>query len=135
VNAFKKQHACAKVLLKRVGDPEQFGVAAQDERNKMITQIEEKPENPKSDFAVIGVYMYDPQMFEVIQSITSSEWGELEITSVNNWYVEQNAMICNIVEGEWTDAGTFESLNHANQMLFLSITPSRKVRTNNAGSV
>jgi len=79
--------------------------------------------------------MYDPHMFEVIQSITSSECGKLEITSVNNWYVEQNAMICNIIEGEWTDAGTFESLNHANQMLFLSITPSRKVRTNNAGSV
>jgi glucose-1-phosphate thymidylyltransferase len=79
--------------------------------------------------------MHDPQMFEVIQSITPCERGELKITSVNNWYVEQNAITCNIVEGEWTDTGTFESLNHANQMLFLSITPSRKVRMNNAGSV
>jgi glucose-1-phosphate thymidylyltransferase len=118
VDAFKKQPSGAKVLLKRVGDPERFGVAALDERNKMIMQIEEKPENPKSDYAVIGVYMYDSQVFDVIQSIAPSERGELEITSVNNWYVENNAMTYDIIEGEWTDAGTFESLMQANQMLF-----------------
>ena len=118
VDAFKKQPVGAKVLLKRVGDPERFGVAALDERNKMIMQIEEKPENPRSDYAVIGVYMYDPLVFDVIQSITPSERGELEITSVNNWYVEQNTMTYDIIEGEWTDAGTFESLQQANNLLF-----------------
>jgi glucose-1-phosphate thymidylyltransferase len=118
VNSFKKQPSGAKVLLKRVGDPERFGVAALDERNKMIMQIEEKPENPKSDHVVIGVYMYDPQVFEVIQSLAPSERGELEITSVNNWYVEHAAMTYDIVDGDWTDAGTFESLMYANQLLF-----------------
>jgi glucose-1-phosphate thymidylyltransferase len=118
VDVFKKQPVGAKVLLKRVGDPERFGVAALDERNKMIMQIEEKPENPKSDYAVIGVYMYDHQVFEVIQNIKPSERGELEITSVNNWFVEHASMTYDIIEGEWTDAGTFESLMYANQMLF-----------------
>jgi len=118
VGAYKKQPAGAKVLLKRVGDPERFGVAALDEQNKMIIQIEEKPENPKSDFAVIGVYMYDSQVFEIIQTITPSERGELEISSVNNWYVEHAAMTYDVVDGDWTDAGTFESLMHANQLLF-----------------
>ncbi len=118
VDAFTKQPSGAKVLLKRVGDPERFGVAALDERNKMIMQIEEKPENPKSDYAVIGVYMYDSQVFDVIHNISPSKRGELEITSVNNWYVEHNAMTYDIVDGEWTDAGTFESLMYANQMLF-----------------
>jgi glucose-1-phosphate thymidylyltransferase len=118
VEAFKKQSAGAKVLLKRVGDPERFGVAALDEQNKMIMQIEEKPENPKSDYAVIGVYMYDSMVFDVIQKITPSKRGELEITSVNNWYVEHATMTYDIVNGDWTDAGTFESLMHANQMLF-----------------
>jgi glucose-1-phosphate thymidylyltransferase len=118
VDDFEKQPAGAKILLKRVGDPERFGIAALDERNKMIIQIDEKPENPKSDFAVIGVYMYDPQVFDVIQKITPSERGELEITSVNNWYIEHAEMTYDIVEGGWTDAGTFESLMHANLMLF-----------------
>ena len=119
----KSNQSGAKVLLKRVGDPERFGVAALDEQKKMIMQIEEKPENPKSDYAVIGVYMYDPQVFDVIQSITPSDRGELEITSVNNWYVEHAAMTYEIVDGDWTDAGTFESLMYANQMLFTSTIP------------
>ena len=118
VESFNKQPLGAKVLLKRVGDPERFGVAALDERNKMIIQIEEKPENPKSDYAVIGVYMYDQQIFDVIRGIRPSARGELEITSVNNWYVEHNSMTYDTVEGEWTDAGTFESLMYANQLLF-----------------
>jgi glucose-1-phosphate thymidylyltransferase len=118
VDAFRQQPAGAKVLLKRVGDPERFGVAALDEQNKMIIQIEEKPEIPKSDYAVIGVYMYDPRVFEVIRNISPSERGELEITSVNNWYVGQNAMTYDIIDGDWTDAGTFESLMYANQLLF-----------------
>jgi len=84
VDAFKKQASGAKVLLKKVGDPERFGVAALDEQKKMIMQIEEKSPNPKSDYAVIGVYMYDNQVFDFIRSIKPSDRGELEITSVNN---------------------------------------------------
>jgi len=118
VDAFKLQPRGARILLKRVGTPERFGVAALDEMNKMIIQIEEKPETPKSDYAVIGVYMYDSQVFEIIRNIVPSKRGELEITSVNNCYVEQNTMTYDIIEGEWTDAGTFESLMQANQMLF-----------------
>jgi glucose-1-phosphate thymidylyltransferase len=118
VDSFVQQPSGARVLLKRVGDPERYGVAALDEQNNMILQIEEKPENPKSDYAVIGIYMYDARVFDVIRSIKPSERGELEITPVNNWYVALNAMIYDIVEGDWTDAGTFESLMHANQMLF-----------------
>ena len=118
VEAFERQPSGAKVLLKRVGDPERFGVAALDEHNKMIMQIEEKPEHPKSDYAVIGVYMYDSHVFDVIRTITPASRGELEITSVNNWYVEHGAMTYDIVDGGWTDAGTFESLMYANQMLF-----------------
>jgi glucose-1-phosphate thymidylyltransferase len=118
VEAFTAQSNGARVLLKRVGDPERFGVAALDEQKKMIIQIEEKPQKPKSDFAVIGVYMYDFQVFNVIRNITPSDRGEMEITSVNNWYVEHKAMTYDILDGEWTDAGTFESLMHANQMLY-----------------
>lgn len=126
VDAFRKQPSGAKVLLKRVGDPEKFGVAALDELKKMIIEIEEKPENPKSDYAVIGVYMYDYRVFDVIQTIQPSERGELEITSVNNWYVDHNAMTYDLVDGEWTDAGTFESLLYANQMLFATNNIIRK---------
>jgi glucose-1-phosphate thymidylyltransferase len=126
VDAFRKQPSGAKVLLKRVGDPEKFGVAALDELKKMIIKIEEKPENPESDYAVIGVYMYDYRVFDVIQTIQPSERGELEITSVNNWYVSHNAMTYDLVDGEWTDAGTFESLLYANQMLFATNNIIRK---------
>ncbi|OPX65127.1 MULTISPECIES: sugar phosphate nucleotidyltransferase [unclassified Methanoregula] len=118
VESFQKQPSGAKVLLKRVGDPERFGVAALDEQKKMIIQIDEKPEKPKSDYAVIGVYMYDFRVFDVIQTIKPSDRGELEITSVNNWYVEHDALTYNMINGEWTDAGTFESLMQANRMLF-----------------
>ena len=116
--AFRIQPSGAKILLKQVGDPERFGVAALDEQNKMIMHIVEKPKNPKSDYAVIGVYMYDSQVFDVIRNIVPSESGELEITSVNNWYREHGTMTYDVVDGEWTDAGTFESLMQANRMLF-----------------
>ena len=121
VDDFKNQISGAKVLLKKVGDPERFGIAALDEQNKMIIQIEEKPQNPKSDHAVIGVYMYDYKVFDLIRDIESSERGELEITSVNNIYVERGEMTYATVNGDWTDAGTFESLVYANELL-LSIS-------------
>lgn len=117
LESFKKQNSGAKVLLKRVGDPERFGVASLDEKNKMIMQIEEKSQNPKSDYAVIGVYMYDSKVFDFIREIEPSDRGELEITSVNNKYIEIGEMSYDMVEGEWTDAGTFESLKYANDLL------------------
>jgi len=118
VDAFLKQPAGARVLLKKVGDPERFGVAALDERRKMILEIEEKPTQPKSDYAVIGVYMYDSSVFDIIRGVTPSPRGELEISSVNNEYVKRGQMTYGIVEGDWTDAGTFESLQYANNLLF-----------------
>jgi glucose-1-phosphate thymidylyltransferase len=118
VRAYGMQETGARVLLKRVGDPERYGVAALDERSKMILEIEEKPEKPRSDYAVIGVYMYDSDLFGIISGITPSDRGELEITSVNNEYVRRKRMKYGIVKGEWTDAGTFESFQYANQLLF-----------------
>lgn len=117
VEDFKKQDSGAKILLKKVGDPERFGIAALDERTKMIIQIEEKPQNPQSDYAVIGIYMYDIKVFDFIRKIKPSQRMELEITSVNNMYVERGEMTHGFVEGEWTDAGTFESLQYANKLL------------------
>ena len=118
VETFAKQNSGAKVLLKKVGDPERFGVASLDERSKMIMQIEEKSPAPKSDYAVIGVYMYDDKVFDYIKMTMQSDRGELEITSVNNIYINNGDMTYEILNGEWTDAGTFESLKYANELLF-----------------
>ena len=117
VDLFSKKEKGAMVLLKKVGDPERFGVAALDEQNKMIMQIEEKPKNPKSDYAVIGIYFYNSDVFEIIKSVEPSDRGELEITSVNNRYVELGLMSYEVIDGHWTDAGTFESLHYANEIL------------------
>ena len=105
-------------LVSFVGDPERFGVAALDEENKMILNIEEKPDRPKSKYAVIGVYMYDSSVYEIIKKIKPSERGEIEISDVNNEYVKQNQLTYGVASGGWTDAGTLESLLFANKMLF-----------------
>ena len=115
VEEFRKQEAGGRVLLKEVGDPERFGVAALDE--KLILQIEEKPSQPRSNYAVVGCYMYDAQVFDIIDRIAPSERGELEITSVNNEYITRSLLQYSFVRGRWTDAGTFESLNEANELL------------------
>lgn len=117
VQKFKKQRSGAKILLKKVGDPERFGVAALDEKNKMVIQIDEKPSKPKSNYAVIGVYMYDEKVFDHIRKIKPSKRGELEITEVNNRYTQDGEMTYDIIDGEWTDAGTFESLRYSNEVL------------------
>lgn len=117
VDSFREQKVGAMILLKEVGDPERFGVAALDEKNKMIVQLDEKPKNPKSKHAVIGVYMYDQQVFDFIKQIKPSDRGQMEITSVNNLYLQQKELKYQIIKGEWTDAGTFESLVQANDML------------------
>lgn len=116
VDQFKKQTCGAKVLLKRVAHPEQYGIAALDE--KKIIRIEEKPQNAQNDYAVIGIYMYDHEVFDIIKKICPSSRGELEITSVNNVYVARETLTYDILDGQWTDAGTFESYKYANQLLF-----------------
>lgn len=115
VEAFRLQEEGARVLLKKVGDPERYGVAAIDEQK--IVQIEEKPEQPKSDYAVVGYYMYDHQVFDMIRKIGRSGRGEYEITSVNNLYIQQGQMYYDILEGNWTDAGTIESLQYAGEIM------------------
>lgn len=115
VDEFRDQPHGARVLLKEVGDPERFGVAALDEQ--FILQIEEKPFEPRSNHAVVGCYMYDRRVFDIIDQTRPSARGELEITAVNNEYVTRGELQYSFVYGRWTDAGTFESLNEANTLL------------------
>jgi len=115
VENFRKQEKGARVLLKKVSEPSRFGIAALDE--KRIIEIVEKPDNPKSDYAVIGYYMYDADVFDLIRQLEFSERGELEISDLNNEYIKRSQMEYDILEGEWTDAGTLESLQYANQIL------------------
>lgn len=105
----------AKILLKEVEDPERFGVA--ELKGDKVINIVEKPREPISNFAVTGIYMYDSEVFEVIEQLKPSERGELEITDVNNYYIQKNKMCFEILEGWWTDAGTFESLYRANSLV------------------
>jgi glucose-1-phosphate thymidylyltransferase len=105
---FYSQPRGARVFLKEVPDPERFGVALFDDGR--ITQIVEKPPVPESAYAVVGIYMYDEQVFEFISSLKPSARGELEITDVNSFYLEQGTLEYEILDGWWTDAGTFESL-------------------------
>ena len=121
VDEFRVQERGARVMLKEVGDPERFGIAALDE--KTILEIEEKPAVPKSNHAVVGCYAYDEQVFDIIDNIQPSARGELEITAVNNRYIERGELQYSFVRGRWTDAGTFESLAEANSLL-LSINNS-----------
>lgn len=105
----------ARILLKEVPDPERFGVA--ELKDGKVIGIEEKPKNPKSNLAVTGIYMYDRRVFEFCKSLKPSGRGELEITDVNNQYISQGDMYYDVLAGWWTDAGTFESLHHASQLV------------------
>ncbi len=111
VREFRAQARGAKILLKEVPDPQRFGVAELD--GHRVAAIQEKPRQPKSNLAVIGIYLYDPRVFDVIRTLEPSERGELEITDVNNWYIRDGSMSYEILPGWWTDAGTFESLHRA----------------------
>ncbi len=111
VDDYRRSTGGAKIILKSVPDPERFGVADLD--NGRIARIVEKPKVPPSNLAVIGVYLYDPQVFEIIRTLKPSGRGELEITDVNNAYLRQGKLSYDILEGWWTDAGTFESLDRA----------------------
>jgi glucose-1-phosphate thymidylyltransferase len=106
----------ALVFLKQVSDPERFGVPEFDPQDKTkIVKIEEKPAQPKSDFAVTGLYLYDNKVFDIIKTLKPSQRGELEITDVNNFYLDQGKLSWFELNGFWSDAGTFESLFYSNQ--------------------
>lgn len=113
--SFHEQKKGAKILLKQVRDPERFGVASLE--GHRVISIEEKPKSPKSSYAVTGIYFYDPEVFQIIRSLRPSTRNELEITDVNNAYIQRGSMTCDFLDGEWTDAGTFESLKHANDLM------------------
>ena len=106
---FRKQGKGAKIMLKEVHDPERFGVASLE--GDKVTKIVEKPKHPESNLAVIGIYMYDNRVFDIIKTLKPSDRGELEITDVNNWFIEDGSMTYEVLDGWWTDAGTFQSLH------------------------
>jgi glucose-1-phosphate thymidylyltransferase len=138
VKDFEKQKEGAKILLKEVSDAQRFGVA--EIRGDRVIGIEEKPKRPKSNYAVIGIYLYDASVFEKIRRLKPSGRGELEITDVNNFYIEDNALSYEILDGWWTDAGTFESLLHANNMVAKTganklSTPREKLATTPQGAL
>jgi glucose-1-phosphate thymidylyltransferase len=115
VATFRKQEKGAKILLKEVTDAQRFGVA--EVRGDRVVGIEEKPKHPKSNYAVIGIYLYDQTVFQKIRRLKPSGRGELEITDVNNFYLEEGKLTYEILDGWWTDAGTFESLLRANTLV------------------
>lgn len=115
VEDFRNQPAGAKILLKQVPDAERFGVA--EIADGKILGIEEKPKKPKSDLAVTGIYLYDETVFDKVQKLKRSDRGELEITDVNNAYIAEGTMTFSHLDGWWTDAGTFESLLRANNLV------------------
>jgi glucose-1-phosphate thymidylyltransferase len=112
---FKNQERGAHIILKEVCDPERFGVPVFE--GSRIVRIEEKPRKPKSCYAVIGVYMYDATVFDRIRALEPSDRGELEITDLNNQYIEEGTLTYSVLTGWWTDAGTFESLRRATNLV------------------
>jgi glucose-1-phosphate thymidylyltransferase len=115
VRRFERQDSGARILLKEVDDPERFGVP--ELVGERIVGIEEKPVAPKSRYAVTGVYMYDRRVFDFCRQLQPSQRGELEITDVNNAYIKEGDLYYDVLGGWWTDAGTFESLHHANALV------------------
>lgn len=105
----------ARVYLKKVPDPERFGVPKLE--NDQVTLITEKPDTPDSPYAVTGLYLYDHTVFDKIRNLTRSDRGELEITDVNNQYIESASLTSGLVKGFWTDAGTVESLHQASLLI------------------
>ena len=112
---YHRQGRGAKIILKKVPDPQRFGVPRLE--GKRVVRIDEKPAKPQSDYAVIGIYMYDETVYDIIRDLKPSGRGELEITDVNNAYIERDAMTWDELEGWWTDAGTFESLLRASNLV------------------
>jgi glucose-1-phosphate thymidylyltransferase len=118
VQAFRLQKTGARVLLKKVKDPSRYGVPKLDETTNRIISIIEKPNHPPSSYCVTGVYMYDQEVFNFIEEIHPSNRNELEITDVNNLYIQKNQLLYDIFQGWWIDAGTHESLFEASQNIY-----------------
>ena len=112
---FLAQKTGARVLLKQVPDPQRFGVAQISGGN--VISIEEKPKTPKSDYIVTGLYFYDAAVYDIIRGLKPSARGELEISDVNNAYIAKGRLSYDILDGWWTDAGTFESLSRASELV------------------
>ncbi len=115
VDAFRRDPTGAMILLKEVDDPERFGVARVE--GSRVVEIVEKPAHPPSRLAVTGCYLYDARVFDVIKTLEPSKRGELEITDVNNRYIEWGALRHHRIEGWWTDAGTIPSLHRASKLV------------------
>jgi len=111
VSNFREQKKGGKILLKEVHDPERFGVATLA-GDKVLRSVE-KPKQPESNLAVIGIYMYDGRVWDIIKTLKPSGRGELEITDVNNWYIQDGSLTYEVLEGWWTDAGTPKSLHQS----------------------
>src|SRR5688572_26021364 len=131
VRSYRHQGGGAKIILKKVPDPQRFGVPELDGRR--VVRIEEKPAQPKSKYAVIGIYMYDSGVYEIIRTLKPSGRGELEITDVNNAYIEHDELSWEELEGWWTDAGTFESLLHASKLV--AETGANKLELNHGAEI
>lgn len=114
VDSFRKQGKGAKILIQEVPDPKRYGVPELD--GDKIVSIEEKPQQPKSNYAVTGIYMFDGRVFDIIRTLKPSGRGELEITDVNNAYISANELKYDVLKGWWTDAGTHASLTKANEL-------------------
>lgn len=119
--AFRTQGKGARILLKPVHDPQRYGVA--EVQGDRVVGIEEKPNDPKSELAVTGIYFYDAKVFDIIRTVKPSGRGEMEITDVNNAYIARNEMTYGTFNGWWTDAGTFPSLAHASELATLEELP------------
>jgi len=117
VDDFRKQKDGAKILLKEVHDPERFGVVEFSSDGESVTNIIEKPKVPPSNMAVTGLYMYDSDVFGICETLKPSSRGELEITDVNNEYLNRGNLTWAKLDGWWTDAGTIESLHRASNLI------------------
>ncbi len=115
VERFMNQGGGARLLLKQVPDPERFGVA--EIHDGKVLGVEEKPRRPKSNYAITGIYLYDQAVFDIIRTLRPSGRGELEITDVNNAYIQKGQLAYDVLDGWWTDAGTFESLVRAGDLV------------------
>ena len=127
VKSFQKQKRGARLLLKKVPDPHRFGVPII--KGKKIARIEEKPTRPKSSYAVVGIYMYDKEVFNMIRPLKPSKRGELEITDVNNAYLKRGHLEYDVIDGYWTDAGTFDSLYRAGSLVAAKVLKPTKKRS------
>ena len=125
VRAFADSSLGAYLFLKEIDDPQRFGVAVFD-NNRRLQAVEEKPPNPKSNFAVIGVYLYNASVFDVIDTLRPSRRGEYEITDVSNYYISKGIADYHVITGWWSDAGTFESLYRAGALVREKALPDRK---------